>query len=218
MADQPPQSPSARTELPEGAFDRAIEALIRSRSYLLPAAQQQLADLWDLDTLFALAALLLVWGGFQLFTPIGWVADIALAIAGGVTFGRDLYKLGAAIAKAVEAQTDQELDDSAKAIADGITTIGIDTVLLVLGNATFKGIRTRLSKYRGTYSKKTGIVSQRLSQITATTGGAGGGLVTGTPEFREVGSGVRSLLNIGLPLAGGAVLVYGLYRLTRRTK
>lgn len=217
MADEAPKPPQ-RGLVPDTAFDRVIEALVRSKEYLVPEAQRELSELWDLDTLFALAVLLLVWGGFSLFTPLGWVVDLALGLIGAVAFGRDLLELGQAAAAAVDASDDAQLDAAAKRMAAGITAIGIDTILAVLTASAFRGIRGRLQQFRGKYSRKASPTRQRFVDIAGLAGGAGAGLVINQPEFRQTGGAIRSALNIGLPVAGFGLLIYGAYRLSRRSK
>ncbi len=133
--------------VPSEKLDRIVEALSRSRAFLVPAARERLAEMFDRDSLLCLAFLLAIWGGLQ-FTPIGWVADLLALGAGLYTMAEDAAELVKAGIQAADAETEPELEDAARATARALTDNAIDWLLALAANQAFKALRRAVRAVR----------------------------------------------------------------------
>lgn len=135
-------------EFPSGKLDRILEALTRSVDYLGPAARAKLDQIWDRDTALCLAFLLALWGGLQ-FTPAGPVADLVIAAAGLYSFVSDFAEIVKGAAQAADAESDEELDKAAQAMAKGLSDTAIDALIALVGGAVFAKLRGLIRAVRG---------------------------------------------------------------------
>lgn len=142
--DRSPKEPQIPTE----ALDRVLEALVRSRKYLPAAATEKLAALWDVDTFAAFVFLLCLWAGVQ-FTPIGWLADLALLGYGVYGIGGDIKALIDAGSLAKDAKDETQIDQAARAMAAALSDASIDAVAAIIGGALFSRLRKALRPVRG---------------------------------------------------------------------
>jgi len=140
-------TPSA-PPVPDAALDRFLEAMWRSRKYLSAEKQRKIDELWNLDTFVAFGFLVLVWAGFQ-FTPIGWIADAALAAYGAYQIGGTLLEFLGAAKDAAYATTDQALELAAKQLAHAMSDAVVDIIAAILGAAAFGRLRGLLRSWRG---------------------------------------------------------------------
>jgi hypothetical protein len=192
-------------------LDAILEALERSQAYLAPAAKAKLAELWSTDTLLAFAVLLGGWAGLQ-FTPIGWLADLGFALAGFGAAAADLYAVIKACSQAMQAQTDAEMDDAAKAMAAGFTEGAIDVIAGIVGGALFSRFRrlVQAARFRllpGRFQPpKTG----RLTWAERWSGkSAGVTLERGSRELGKRAKDWRRALNWSLGITGAVAVTAG---------
>lgn len=129
-----------RGAVPSDGLDRIVEALSRCEAYLLPAARAKLAAMFDRDTLLCLAFLLAVWGGLH-FSPVGWLADALVQAAGLAVYLVNAAALIQAGIHAAAAETDEQLEEAAKEMAQALTDNVIDGLLAFFGNGAFQGLR-----------------------------------------------------------------------------
>lgn len=208
-------------EVPEAGLDRILEALTRSRAYLPEALERKLMELWDPDTALALAVLLGLWAGLQ-FTPIGWLADLLAAAYGAASLGADLVHLVEASQHAASAQTDAELDAAAREMAQALTESAAEILAAILGGVLFARLRrlVRLARVK-LLPRRFGRGTERALTLGDRLVGASAGvaLETGSPALgqkkKELERAADRLV-WGLALAGGTLLVGGLFAITRR--
>lgn len=201
-----------RGELPDGGLARVKEALQLAWSYLDDEAREKLSVLTDEDTLWALAALVVVWGGFQL-TPIAWIADGILAAVAAFQVTTDVWELLAGAADAVGAKTQSEFEASARRIAKGLVGLGIDTLAALLGGSAFGLLRRALRAARGTKAT-TGIFASAGTDVLLGAG-VGIGAMTVAPVASQGWASTRKALNYGVPILGGALFLGGLWAYSR---
>jgi hypothetical protein len=138
---------TANTPVPDAGFDRLLEALWRSRKYLDAEKARKIDELWSIDTFIAFGVLLALWGGLQL-TPVGWLADTALAIYGTYQLGSTLGSLLAAAKEAWVAVTDQALELAAQHLAHAMSDTVVDVIAAILGAALFGRLRGLIKPLR----------------------------------------------------------------------
>ncbi|MFG1607897.1 hypothetical protein [Actinoplanes sp. NPDC049265] len=107
------------------AFERApIAAAVRARILAVLSPEALVAALLSFAAVFAISQL----------TPVGWAADLALALS-VVFVGAGLIRAAqhlVAFADARSAATEEQLVQAGKEFADAIAEIGVDAVLLLL--------------------------------------------------------------------------------------
>lgn len=228
----------SRGELPDGGLARIKEALARAWSYLDDEARAKLAALQDEETLWALAVIVAVWGGFQL-TPVGWIADAILAVVGAFAVTTDLIELLGGGADAVTANTPEQFDQAARRMAKGIAGLGIDFIAGIIGGTLLATLRRGIRWARGTKGAgkffepvrgdrvieapktpaKAGFGTSLAADV-AIGAAVGVGAVKAGPVASQAWNDTKKALNIGLPIVGGLVLIGGIWALSssRREK
>src|SRR5947209_9875036 len=123
--------------------DKVKETIIRSKKYLGPALSQQVDQLISPTNLAILVGTLVVWAGSHFF-GVGEVVDVALLLVGAAMLGpsivdvaENLIKFG----KCINAQSEAELDVSAKAFADAAVKGGITAIMAILLHRGAKGLQ-----------------------------------------------------------------------------
>ena len=116
------------------SVEKLTEAVSRSGQYL----SEEVAE--ELRALFSPATLATMVGVFAAYiaahaTGIGQAMDIGMLIAGGIFFGLDafaIFKDIAGFAGAVNATTEEELDDAGQHLASAVAKIGVDALWTLL--------------------------------------------------------------------------------------
>lgn len=197
--------------VPEAALDRIVEALTRSRAYLPDAARAKLSELWDPDTLLAFGVLLALWAGSQ-FTPVGWLADAAIAAYGLYATGKNYLGLIQAAYQASQAESDEELELAAHALALAMTDTVVDAIAGLIGAAAFARLRRLLRVVRGRLlPRRFGSGGEKRLTLGDRLVGTAAGvtLERGSVELGKKKKEWQSGAGWGLGVIGGALLVGG---------
>ena len=115
-----------------------VEKLAEAVSRSAKALPEEVAE--ELRALFTPATLATMVGVFALYlaahaTGIGQAMDIGMLLAGGIFFGLDaftIFKDIAGFAGAVNATTEEELDQAGEHLASAVAKIGVDAVMTLL--------------------------------------------------------------------------------------
>lgn len=225
---------SSRGELPDGGLARIKEALARAWSYLDEEARQKLSALQDEDTLWALAAVIAIWGGFQI-TPVAWIADSVLLVVGAYTVTADVVDMLGGAADAVLASTPEQFDQASRRISRGIVGFGVDAVAGLLGGALLGALRSGIRAAKGsklatrffqagkadtvlTAAKSGGRLATAVAADVAVGAAVGIGAVKAAPVASQAWNDTKRALNIGLPVVGGLLLVGGIWAYSRASR
>lgn len=139
-------APPTLTPYPSEGSDRLFAAIERCRYYLSEEAFKKLQALWaDKYALWTFAVLIAVFAGLQV-TPAGPAANVIAALLGAAQGLIDLGRLAIAATRAWRAPNETELNAASEDIAAAISAIGVDLILMVLGNALFRQL-TKLLRF-----------------------------------------------------------------------
>lgn len=139
-------APPALTPYPAEGSDRLFAAIERCRYYLSEEAAKKLQEVWaDKYALWTFAVLIAVFAGLQV-TPAGPAANIIMVLLGVAQGLKDIGLLVVAAKRAWSAPDEKALNAASAEIAAAISTIGVDLILAVLGNALFRQL-TRLLRF-----------------------------------------------------------------------
>ena len=115
-----------------------VEKLTEAVEYSWDYLPAQVAE--EIEAIFTPATLATMIGVFGVYvaahaTGIGQAFDIGMLIAGGIFFGLDaftIFKDIAGFANAINATTEEELEEAGKHLASAIAKIGVDAVMTLL--------------------------------------------------------------------------------------
>ena len=114
--------------------EKLIQAVSRSAKHLPGEVAEELKALFTPATLATMVAVFAVYIAAHA-TGIGQAMDIGMLIAGGIFFGLDaftIFKDVAGFAGAVNATTEEELDQAGEHLASAVAKIGVDAVMTLL--------------------------------------------------------------------------------------
>ena len=114
--------------------DKLLEAVNRAAILLPEALAEEIKALFTPETLATMVAILGVYLAAHA-TGIGQAFDIGMLIAGGIYFGLDafaIFKHLAGFANAINATSEEELDDAAEDLAWAIAKVGVDALWTLL--------------------------------------------------------------------------------------
>ena len=114
--------------VPDGVWDRVALAFRRALDYLPAEASGKLASVLDEDALWAVAVVLAVWAGLHI-VAIGALADAIMAALGALAVGMDLKAILGAVRDAAAADTPDEMEQASRALAAGLSSLGIDVIV-----------------------------------------------------------------------------------------
>ena len=114
--------------VPDGTWDRVALAFRRALDYLPAEASSKLASVLDEDTLWAVAVVLAVWAGLHI-VAIGALADVIMGALGALAIGMDMKAIFAATSEAADAETPDEMEHASRALAAGLSSLGIDVII-----------------------------------------------------------------------------------------
>lgn len=184
--------------------DRILEALRRAVERLPREWDAIRAEMSEPETLLGLAVILAALIGVQ-FTPIAGLVDLIAALAGAYQLVSNAAGLVAAAVEAAGARNEAELNAAADSMAREIAALGVDVAAGLLGLVVFKQIKRLVKTVRPK------LLKGRLFEAAEVVGGAGAG-ITAVKQAPVVGSAAASVLKVGLPVAGGVLLIVLLSR------
>ena len=139
--------------------EKLSEAVKRSGKYLEDEVAEELRAIFTPATLATMVAVFAAYIAAHA-TGIGQAMDIGMLIAGGIFFGLDaftIFKDIAGFAGAINATTEEELDQAGKNLAGAVAKIGVDVVMTLLT----KKVADRVS---GADKAETDLVESDLSR------------------------------------------------------
>ncbi|VYT98835.1 hypothetical protein [Metakosakonia massiliensis] len=113
-----------------------LQVVLTKAASLLPSdVGEQLLAMITPQALATMAGVVVIWAGAHFF-GIGEIADIILLVVGWVAIGGVAFEAGKKLydfaVKTNNARTEADLDAAAKDLAEAITLIGVNTVLILL--------------------------------------------------------------------------------------
>jgi hypothetical protein len=116
--------------------ERLQEAVRRALPLMPSDVAAEVGAMLTPKALAFMATVTLIWGAAQLYGgPAALVADILILIVGFAALGMQVYDVAEDImdfAAARNAQSDQELDKAAAALAKAISIVGVNTIAIIL--------------------------------------------------------------------------------------
>jgi hypothetical protein len=124
--------------------DKVAEVLRRSKAYMPAALGAQIDALISPTNLAITAGSIVVWAGSHFF-GVGEVVDVGLLLVGAFFIGWSMKDVVANLVtfgvKTINAQSEQDLDEAARAFASAVITGGITAVMAILLRRSAKQIQ-----------------------------------------------------------------------------
>jgi hypothetical protein len=148
----PPAAPAGKPVAQMTVGEKLTEAYRRAN--INAAVRQKIESALTPEAIgVAVVAFAAAFAASQL-TPVGWAADIGLALT-GVFLGSALFSAGRHLvgyAEARNATTDEQLDHAGREFAQAVAEVEIDALLLLLTHATGGGLGGAGTAYEGSTS------------------------------------------------------------------
>jgi hypothetical protein len=159
--------------------EKLLGAMRRTIPKLPSEMREQFAALLSPENIAITAGVLVVWAGSHFF-GVGEAVDVVLLGVGVVLLGRQAWQvgrdIGAFLARAVRAQTEEDLDQAAEHLARAVALIGVTAFVALITRAAGKPLARAGARIRGAVR---GRLAPRLRGDGAGTPQSPGGLSAG---------------------------------------